>query len=84
MKMLYPTIESLVFVGKNLSDEDKEDTWYFQFASSYGRVGSFLKTKKGDRRAVLATKRDLGEIFDLDELTAKLKAAAKRRRSSRK
>jgi len=38
----YPQIESFVFVGRRLSDEDTEDTWYFQFAGSYAKSGSIL------------------------------------------
>jgi hypothetical protein len=49
--MRYPLIESLVFVGKNLSDEDIEDTWYFQFADSYTQSGSiFGKLWRGSPR----------------------------------
>jgi hypothetical protein len=77
--LLYPKVETFVFVGKNLSDEDAEDTWYFQFADSYGRVGSIVENKGGDRRTSLATNRDLVDMLDLDGLMVELRIAAKRR-----
>jgi len=46
----YPLIESFVFVGKNLSDENIEDSWYFQFADLYAQYVSILETSGGDRR----------------------------------
>jgi len=48
--MKYPRIESFVFVGKNLSDENIEDSWYFQFADLYAQYVSILETSGGDRR----------------------------------
>ena len=38
-EMLYPTISTFVFVGLNLSEEDTEDTYYFQFIDSYTSSG---------------------------------------------
>ncbi len=78
----YPAIESLVYVGMNLSDEDTEDTWYFQFADSYAKHGSILEQGGGgDRRVVCVTKDDLGEIFDNHQLLEKLEAARLRRQA---
>ena len=79
--LLYPQVETFVFVGKNLSDEDTEDTWYFQFADSYAKSGSILKSKDGDRRVCLATRRDLPDMLDLVGLIKELEAAAARRRA---
>jgi hypothetical protein len=75
----YPQIESLVFVGKNLSDEDTEDTWYFQFADSYAKSGSILESPGGDRRVVCVERDGLHEIFNEDQLLEKLRAARQRR-----
>ena len=76
--MCYPQIESLVYVGKNLSDEDREDTWYFQFSSEYARHGSILTSKKDGLKVCLATTRDLGDFLDLRELSSSLTEAAMR------
>ena len=78
--LFYPQVETFVFVGKNLSDEDKEDVWYFQFADSYAKFGSILKCKDGDRKVCLATRRDLVDMLDLTGLLKELEMAAKRRR----
>jgi hypothetical protein len=75
----YPQIESLVFVGKNLSDEDTEDTWYFQFADSYAKSGSILAGSGGDRRVVCVNEAELPEMFNEEQLLEKLKAARRRR-----
>jgi hypothetical protein len=75
----YPLIESFVFVGKNLSDEDTEDTWYFQFADSYAKSGSILEGSGGDRRVVCLSESELGEMFNEDQLLEKLRAAQRRR-----
>lgn len=77
--LLYPQMETFVFVGKNLSDEDTEDTWYFQFADSYAKDGSILESDGGDRKVCLATRRDLEDMLDLSGLIKELEAAAKRR-----
>jgi hypothetical protein len=77
--LFYPQVETFVFVGKNLSDEDTEDTWYFQFADSYAKSGSILKNKGGDRKVCLATRRDLVDMLDLAGLIKELEMAATRR-----
>ena len=75
----YPLIDSFVFVGKNLSDEDQEDTWYFQFADSYAKFGSVLETKGGDRRVSCVVKSELDDMIDAQGLLHKLDEAMKRR-----
>jgi len=75
----YPQIESFVFVGKNLSNEDTEDTWYFQLADSYAKSGSILAGSGGDRRVVCVNQEELPEMFNEDQLLEKLKAARRRR-----
>ena len=76
--MFYPKVESLVFVGKDLSDEDTEETWYFQFAGDYARSGSIVDSSGGDRRAVLATRDDILDMLDLEGLIDALRGAARR------
>jgi hypothetical protein len=79
--LFYPEIESFVFVGKNLSDEDKEDTWYFQFATSYAK-GKTRKLELDERLYVLATREQLGVILTAEQLYAELKEVASRRDNS--
>jgi hypothetical protein len=76
-----PQIQSFVYVGKNLSDEDAEDTWYFQFADSYAKHGSVVTSSKGaqDRRVSLATKKDLADMLDTEGVIEALRAALQKR-----
>jgi hypothetical protein len=79
--MNYPNIQSFVFVGKNLSDEDAEDTWYFQFADSYAKFGSFLESQVSELPVACLTKDKLEhDMLDEDELLDALKSARERRR----
>ncbi len=78
--LFYPQVETFVFIGKNLSDDDNEEIWYFQFADSYATSGSILKSKGGDRRVALVTRRDLADMLDLAGLTRELEMAVTRRR----
>jgi hypothetical protein len=75
----YPLITSFVYVGKNLSDEDAEDTWYFQFADSYAKHGLILAGSGGDRRVSCLVSRELNEMLDDQHLLEHLAAARKRR-----
>ena len=54
--MLYPLVDSYVFIGVNLSDEDQVDAWYFQFAEGYGKFGSVVDTNLGDRKVLVLKK----------------------------
>jgi hypothetical protein len=75
----YPLIDSFVYVGKNLSDEDVEDTWYFQFADSYAKHGSILAGSGGDRRVSCLVGRDLGDMLDDQQLLERLAVVRQRR-----
>lgn len=78
--MLYPLVESFVFIGKDLSPEDPRDSWYFQFAESYGEHGSVLETSKGDRKVCCLSEEDAQQdMLDGNGLSLELKAAEKRR-----
>ena len=79
--MKYPRIESFVFVGKNLSDEDTEDIWYFQFADSFAKHGSILKSTGGDRRVSCLAKSELDDMLDDKGLLKELNGARSRRLS---
>jgi hypothetical protein len=76
-KMQYPIIESLVYLGKNLSDEDTTDTWYFQPASDFGRHGSALE---GEGRPVICVGHlELGDVLDSELLRLAIAEATARR-----
>lgn len=74
---IYPIVDTLVFLGLNLSDE-QEDTWYFQDPISYDRSGPV--TESGDESAaVFSFKGDeLTTILSLHTLTEELIVALKR------
>ena len=62
----YPQVESFVFIGKNLSDEDETDAWYFQPAQDFikrGRAG----TVDGQPVTILEESA-LSEMLDVDGL----------------
>ena len=77
--MKYPLVDSFVYVGKNLSEEDTEDTWYFQFADSFAKFGSILDGPSGDRRVSCLTAREVGCMLNDSALGVELAAAAQRR-----
>jgi hypothetical protein len=78
-ELLYPRVESFVFVGFNLSDEDVEDSWYFQFADSFARDGSVRTVGGGDRRVAVLTRDELSEMLALEQAIGELKDAERRR-----
>lgn len=79
--LLYPIVDTFVFLGMNLSD-DEEDTWYFQDPISYDRSGPV--TESGDETAaVFSFKRyELENVLDLHSLTEQLIVALKRQYGS--
>jgi hypothetical protein len=80
--LLYPLVQSFIYVGKNLSDEDTEDTWYFQYAEGYAKYGSILESKGGDRAVCMVTESDIGDMLDLEGLVKQLKKSAVLRKKS--
>jgi hypothetical protein len=81
VKMLYPCIESFVFLGMNLSDEDKEDIWYFQSVTDYALHGSALEGV--ERPVSCAAMEELVDFSDVDQLRFKLADADTRRNRER-
>jgi hypothetical protein len=77
--LLYPVIQSFVFIGKNLSDEDVEETWYFQFADDYAKYGSVLDSQEGDLKVSCETKETVSCMLDQNGLIEELEVAAARR-----
>ncbi|MCU7853102.1 MAG: hypothetical protein KZQ80_12920 [Candidatus Thiodiazotropha sp. (ex Monitilora ramsayi)] len=77
--MSYPIVQSFVYVGKNLSDEDQEDTWYFQFADDYAQFGSFIDSSQGERRVCCETQTTVSCMLDIESLANELLLAESRR-----
>lgn len=74
-EMLYPTISTFVFAGLNLSENDTEDTYYFQFIDSFTSSGSAAESNpQGDFRVTSLVKNDLPEMLTLEELQLNLSA----------
>lgn len=82
--LLFPIVESFVYVGMNLSDEDREDTWYFQFASDYAVHGSFLKSEHTGCKVTCVNSSSLSEMLNSIELREQLDLAESRRKGQRK
>jgi hypothetical protein len=80
--LLSPVVDTFIFVGLNLSD-DEEDTWYFQDPASYDRSGPV--TESGDEHAsVFSFKQyEIEQIIDLHTLTEQLIVALKRQYGNR-
>ena len=83
-ELLYPIIDSFVFIGMNLSDEDEKDSWYFQFAHGYGKYGSVVDTNLGDRKVLVLKKEQLEEMFSTESLVTALQSAKWRRNNPSK
>lgn len=77
---LYPIVESFVYVGMNLSDEDKEDTWYFQFVKDFARHGNFINSKNIGCKVSCLNSSELSEMYNSTELKEQLDMAELRRR----
>jgi hypothetical protein len=82
VEMHYPIIQSFVYLGMNFSDEDLEDTWYFQPARDFSQHGSAIG---GFERPVsCATIEELGDFEDVSQLSLTLLDAAARRVAAKK
>lgn len=58
--------KSFVYIGANLSDEDEEDTWYFQPVFDFAKGGAALIERAVDRPVVCLTRaneRDMQDIY---------------------
>lgn len=81
VKMCFPLIESYVYLGMNFSDEDLEDTWYFQSASDFSKHGSALEGVESPVSCV--KKNELHEFQNADQLASTIELAAARRVANR-
>jgi hypothetical protein len=78
-KMLYPVLETFVFLGTHSQDTDSESLWYFQPADSFAQFGSVFESEEGDRKCWELSKDKLEDMVDLSGLCDELEAAAERR-----
>ena len=78
VKMTLPVVESLVYVGKNLSAQDTEDAWYFQFMDGYAEFGSIAETDAGDRSVYIVSAKDFDDMLSVSDLSKELEEAALR------
>ena len=77
-KLLYPSVKSFIYIGVNLSDEDDQETWYFQYADDYARYGSFLESKHSNCKVHCLTSSD-PPLLNSIELIKQLDMAETRR-----
>ena len=75
-----PRIETFVYIGLNLSDDDYDDTWYFQFIDSCVEHGSPLEGREGEFNMRLVKSDNLSEMLSVDQLATELEAAEQRRK----
>jgi hypothetical protein len=78
--MAYPEIKSFIYLGKNISDEDEEDSWYFQPCDDYVSNGSALNPGPEIREAICITKETIEAMLDDEKLFDEIKNASQRRR----
>jgi len=79
VRMKFPLVQSYVYIGFNLSDEDLNDTWYFQDVVSYHKNGSALEaTEPGTPVVCLRVEELECDMFDLDRLHGALLIAQQR------
>lgn len=78
--MTRPVVQSFVFLGKNLSDEDAhEDAWYFQESSDFHKHGSALTAPTaGTPVACLTSDALSGDMFDVEQLRNELQRVHQR------
>lgn len=74
----YPSIQSYIFIGLNLGEED-EDTWYFEFLVASATHRTISQVPSSERRVRCLTKEKLSGMLDIDELKLGLEQARNRR-----
>ena len=75
----YPKIEPFVYIGKNLSEEDEGDVWYFEFLQSFIDSDGLNNTEYEGRYCSCVTEKDKEDMLSADQLHALLKQAEKKR-----
>lgn len=88
--LLYPLIESFVYLGKNLAEDDvaepegSDDIHYFQPARNYATCGPVVSSSEYLPRVVCLPRKELDDdMFDMDELIREIGEAAERRKARR-
>jgi len=82
-RLMYPCIETFVFLGENLVEGDQEPTWYFQPARDFGRYGSAMDPGASERPVVCLTQDNPGDMCTLEELVQLIQDADVRRASKK-
>lgn len=77
----YPRIDSYVYLGKDLSDDDNESTWYFEYIESYADGLGTPAHAARQKHVHCANTSDISDFMDAEGLTISLGAASNRRRS---
>ena len=82
--MAYPEIQSFVYLGKDLSYEDDEDTWYFQPVEDYVKNGSALMPSSDIREALCMKEETVEAMLDDEKLFDEIRGASLRRSSKKR
>jgi len=77
--MAYPEIQSFVYLGKNLSDEDFDESWYFQPIDDFVRNGSALDPGSDIREALCITKDTIEAMLDDERMFEEVRRASSQR-----
>lgn len=72
-----PSIEVFRFIGRNLSDEDIEETAYFQFIEGYANETDAGR-EPAPKQVTTITERDATEMLNLEALIKKLRTVEAR------
>jgi hypothetical protein len=83
-EMLIPTMESVVYVGRNLEVGDVDQV-YFQDIGSFNRGVRYDKADEGDDAVFSSgSKKELGHVFEFEQALDVLLTCSIRRKKSRK
>jgi hypothetical protein len=84
-ELCYPSIQSFVYLGMNFSNEDVEDTWYFQPAAEFAEFGSAVdRSFSGKFPQVLCeNEKGLRSFLNVSQLTRALRESEKKRQQKK-
>lgn len=77
--MTLPIVDTLVFIGMNLSGEDQSDAWYFQDAYSYNASGPAHESGAEDAQVFCYTQDEVSSVLDIAGLSREIQSVANRR-----
>jgi hypothetical protein len=75
--LLIPSVQTVVYVGKNLDAKD-DGVYYFQDVDSYQEIGAYPNQKEGTGQVLSLPEKALVNVFALDGLVRELTAASLR------